>query len=161
MKIIEQQPTHQLVCVNLHHMDNEISDLLRTIANHLQMRMKEHVTTQQLGLSAFQARVVNLIGRTDGISQLQLATLTERDKAQIARAVKELEIAGHVSSAAKASDKRLKCLSLTSTGQALNQKLNRIREHLTAHALDTLTPEEKQALQLTLSKVVHQLRQDD
>jgi hypothetical protein len=50
------------------------------------MRIKEQIVTNDSGLSAVQARHINLIGRNGGISQLILRSFTERDKAQIARA---------------------------------------------------------------------------
>lgn len=143
------------------HMDNETIDLLRTVANAFQTRMKEQITadnTGNAGLSTFQARLINLIGRNEGISQLTLGSLTERDKAQIARAIKELEANGFVTHSLKTTDKRTKCLALTPFGQEMHLQLNKLREQLAIEALSKLTHDEKSALHTALQKVATTLR---
>ncbi|VCU71605.1 Multidrug resistance operon repressor [Pigmentiphaga humi] len=139
-------------------MDNEIIDLLRAVASSFQMRMKEQIVTSDSGLSAFQARLINLIGRNDGISQLTLGSLTERDKGQIARAINELEAGGFVTRSLNASDKRSKCLTLTSAGRKMHIRLNALRGQLAAEALRGLGDDDKHALQATLQKVATRLR---
>lgn len=139
-------------------MDNEIIDLLRSVANSFHVRMKEQVVANDSGLSAFQAQLINLIGRNDGISQLALGSLTERDKAQIARAIKELETGGFVTRSLKASDKRTKCLALTPAGSALHIRLNGLRGQLAAEVLSCLDDDEKHAMHAGLQKMAAMLR---
>lgn len=138
-------------------MDNEIIELLRTIANSFQMRMKEQIASSDSDLSAFQSRLINIIGRNDGISQLTLGMLTERDKAQIARAVNELETAGFVTRSLNESDKRSKCLTLTAAGTEMHLQLNGIRGQLAIEALSSLADDEKHALHATLQKMAKRL----
>lgn len=139
-------------------MDNEIIDLLRTVAGSFHMRMKEQIVAGDSGLSAFQTRLINLIGRNDGISQLTLGTFTERDKAQIARALKELEAGGFVARSPKTSDKRTKCLTLTPAGKAVHLRLSALRERLASTALSSLAEDEKRALHAGLMKMAAMLR---
>lgn len=139
-------------------MDNEIIDLLRTVASSFQMRMKEQIALSDAGISAFQARLINLIGRHDGISQLMLGSLTERDKAQIARAINELEASGLVTRSLNESDKRSKCLTLTPAGRGMHLGLNAMRGQLATEALSSLVDNEKHALLDTLQKVATRLR---
>lgn len=134
-------------------MNNEIIDCLRTLSYSFQMHMKEQIAKSNFGLSAFQARLINLIGRNDGISQLTLSMLTERDKAQIARTIKELEAKDLVTHSVNASDKRAKCLSLTLEGREMHRQLNTIREQLSVDTLSSLSDEEKQVLHTILQKV--------
>lgn len=96
--------------------------------------MQEQVATSGSGLTAFKARLINLIGSNEGISQLTLASFTERDKAQIARAIKELEAHGFVTRSAHASDWRTQCLALTTEGKEIHAKLNNLRKELAAAA---------------------------
>ena len=138
-------------------MNNEIIELLRTIANSFQMRMKEQIASNDSGLSAFQARLINIIGRNDGIAQLTLGLLTERDKAQIARAINELETAGFVTRSLNEADKRSKCLTLTAAGAELHLQLNAIRGQLAIEALSNLSNDEKHALHASLQKVATKL----
>ena len=139
-------------------MDNELIDLLRTVSSGFQARMQEQVAAEGSGLTAFQARLVNLIGRHDGVSQLALGSFTDRDKAQIARAVKELEVRGLVARAAHASDWRSKCLSLTEAGRQMQTCLNEARRALATEVLGGFSDEEKATLRASFEKMAASLR---
>lgn len=117
------------------------------------MRMKEFVVANNSEVSAFQAQLINLIGRNDGISQLTLRSITERDKAQVARAIKELETNGFVARLTKASGQRTTSLTLTPEGRSLHTQLNALRGQLASEALSPLTLPEKQSLQESLQKI--------
>ncbi len=134
-------------------MDDELVNLLRAVANGFRLRMQARVAASGAGLPEFQARLINLIGRHEGVSQHALASLTERDKAQIARAIKELEVQGYVSRRAHASDWRSQCLALTAKGRKIHARLNEIRKEIGAAALSSLTQAEKQALKACLTKM--------
>lgn len=134
-------------------MDNELIELLRAVSNGFHARMQAQVAAHGSGLTTFQARLINLIGRKEGISQVSLALYTERDKAQIARAIKELEGRGFVTRSAHAADWRTQRLALTTEGNKIHAELNVLREELAAIALRGVTEEEKLALQVGLFKM--------
>ena len=139
-------------------MDHELIDLLRTVSTGFQARMQEQVAAEGSGLTAFQARLINLIGRHDGVSQLTLGSFTDRDKAQIARAVKELEARGLVARTAHETDWRSKCLSLTGTGRQMHARLNAARRALATEMLGGFSGEEKAALRASFEKMAAALR---
>lgn len=139
-------------------MDNELIDLLRTVSSGFQARMQAQVAADGTGLTTFQARLVNLIGRNDGISQLTLGAFTDRDKAQIARAVKELEARGFLARSPHPTDWRTKCLALTDDGKRMHARLHGMRKQLATAILGSLSDEEKRALRLTLKKIAAELQ---
>lgn len=140
-------------------MDNELIDLLRTVAGGFRARMQARIASSGSGLTIFQARLINAIGRNPGISQLVLASAMDRDKAQIARTVKELEARGLVVRHAHASDWRTKCVALTEEGQGLHIRLQDIRRQLAAEILGGFPDGEKQALRAGLEKMDAALRE--
>lgn len=140
-------------------MDNELIDLLRTVANGFRARMQAKVVAADPGLTAFQARLVNVIGRNEGVSQLELGALVERDKAQIARAIKDLEAQGLVTRSADIADWRTKCVALTPEGRQAHTRLNSMREQLAADVLARFSNEEKHALRSGLEKMDAALRE--
>lgn len=142
-------------------MNSELIDLLRTVSSGFRMRMQERMMAQGPELTVFQGRLVNAIGRNEGISQLELGVLVERDKAQIARAVKELEARGLVLRGAHASDWRTKSIALTQEGRRLHAYLNAERQQLAAEVLDSLSEAEKHALRTGLRKMDAALQQKD
>lgn len=141
-------------------MDNELIDLLRTVASGFQGRMQEQVAASGSGLTTFQARLINIVGRNEGISQLSLGSFVDRDKAQIARAVKELEARGLVTRGPHASDWRAKSLALTREGKRIHASLSALRQQLAADVLAQFSQEEKQGFRAHLQKMEAALRKE-
>lgn len=144
--------THEAVTI-FAAMENEIIDLLRTVSVGFQRRMQEQIAGSGLGLTTFQARLVNIVGRRQDVTQLDLASVLDRDKAQIARAAKELEGRGLVTRRAHASDWRSKCLALTPEGKRVHASLSNMRQQVAADILAQFSEQEKQDLRTLLEKM--------
>lgn len=140
-------------------MDNELIDLLRTVSSGFRARMQARIAASGTGLTTFQARLVNLIGRNEGVSQLALGSFLDRDKAQIARAVKELEARRLVTRRTHTADWRTKCVALTSEGKRMHARLQRVRKQLVADVLGSFSDEEKYDLRSGLEKMNAALRE--
>jgi DNA-binding MarR family transcriptional regulator len=132
--------------------DNPIT-LLREVSANFQLRLSEMAAIAELELAPFQARLLSVIGRSPGISQLSLAASTERDKAQIARAIKELERRGFVARSAHETDWRTQCLNVTDEGRHAAAILDAERADLVAKALHACSAEEQDALCSILAKI--------
>lgn len=141
-------------------MNSELIDLLRTVSSGFRTRMQDRIAAGDTGLTVFQTRLVNAIGRNEGVSQLELGSLMERDKAQIARAVKELEARGLVTRGTRPSDWRTKSVALTEEGRGVHTRLNGVRQQLADEALGDLSDAEKQALRTSLTKIDAALQKD-
>jgi len=139
-------------------MDTELIDLLRSVAGGFHGRMQQFAACEAPGLTEFQARLVNLIGRCEGISQMDIGTRIGRDKAQIARTVRELETLGLVCRSAHPSDWRAKCLALTDQGKSVHGRLAERRRQISAQASEVLSDEERQCLQAALRKLAAALQ---
>jgi len=141
-------------------MNNELIDLLRGVSNGFRACMQDRIAAGGSGLTSFQAQLVNAIGRNEGISQLELGSFMERDKAQIARAVKELEARGLLIRGAHESDWRTKSVALTQEGRDAHARLMKVRGELVAEAFGDLTEVEKHALRGGLMKIDAALQKD-
>lgn len=139
-------------------MDLHLIDQIRAVASGFQARMQQHVVEGAEGLTGFQARLINLIGRNQGVSQNAIGARIGRDKAQVARTIKELEALGLVTRDAHPTDGRAKCLSLTDAGRLLHGRLMNLREQLATEALAALSRTEKTALLSGLEKLASALR---
>lgn len=139
-------------------MDLHLIDLLRTVASGFQTRMQHHAAQGAEGLTGFQARLINVIGRNEGISQNDIGARIGRDKAQVARTIKELVALGLVTRKAHPTDGRASCLSLSHEGQQLHVRLTKLREELATDALAGFSPPEKAALLAGLEKLASALR---
>lgn len=132
-------------------MSDEVLDLLRDVSHALQARMRDLPVFGELGLAPYQGRLLAVIGRRPGCSQQALAESTGRDKAQVARTIKELERRGLISRAAHADDWRTQALTLTEAGEAARAAIEAERAMLGTIALRTLAPAQREALTLGLA----------
>lgn len=134
-------------------MDDDLLDLFGAVANGFQSRLQSLAVLDELGLAPFQARTLSLISRNVGCSQQALAQWTGRDKAQVARTVKELEARGLITRQAHQSDWRMQCLTVTIEGEKAAQSLNRQRAQAGAEMLENVSTEERKVLRRVLSKM--------
>ena len=141
-------------------MHGELIDLLRRVSSGFRACMQDRIAADGSGLTSFQARLVNAVGRNEGVSQLELGSFMERDKAQIARAVKEMEARGLLARSAHETDWRTKSVALTQEGRAMHERLMRTRSELAAETLGNLTEVEKHALRAGLMKIDAALQEE-
>jgi len=138
-------------------MNDLLINLLREVSHGFQLRLQEMTTIEELKLAPFQARLLSVIARSPGISQSSLATATGRDKAQVARAIKELEKREFITRSEHETDWRAQCLALTPDGEQAWSLLDRSRTELSAKILSPLTIDERDMMCRTLIKLKQEL----
>ncbi|MGI4748430.1 MAG: MarR family winged helix-turn-helix transcriptional regulator [Janthinobacterium lividum] len=134
-------------------MNDVLITLMREVSTNFQMRLSELPAIDELKLAPFQARLLSVIGRSPGISQLALTVSTERDKAQVARAIKELERRDFIVRSAHESEWRMQCLNVTKEGKRASALLDLQRAELVAKALHECSAQEQDALSRILEKI--------
>lgn len=134
-------------------MPDDLPDLLRDISHGFRRQLQELAPLGDLGLAPFQARLLNIVGRHPGLSQNSLADATGRDKAQIARATKELETRGLLARTPHETDWRTQRLTLTPEGESASARIDAVRAELAARMLGQLSASEQAELFRLLSKL--------
>lgn len=132
---------------------DELIDLLGEVSSGFQVRLQELPSLQQVGLAPYQARLLAAVSRRPGCSQQNLAGWTGRDKAQVARTIKELEARGLLVRAAHESDWRSRSLAVTATGERACSLIMRERSALGADVMLELTAEERRIIIGALRKM--------
>ncbi len=127
-------------------MADELIDLLREVSHAFQARLQDLPAFEALGLTPFQGRLVSVIGRRPGISQQAIAARTGRDKAQVARTVKELEARGLLRRATHEHDWRMQCLSLTEAGARAAAAIDAERDALGVQVVRDIDPAQRAAM---------------
>lgn len=123
---------------------DELINLLGEVSGSFQARLQEVASLRAVKLAPFQARLLTIIGRRPGCSQQELAGWTARDKAQVARTIKELDSLGLLTRAAHESDWRSHRLGLTEEGLRTSTRLLADREALGAVVTDGLSADQRQ-----------------
>jgi DNA-binding MarR family transcriptional regulator len=135
-------------------MNEILADLLRKVSTAFQVHLNRMSAMEELGLTPYQAQLLSVIGRYPTISQLSLATSTERDKAQVARAIKELEKRGFVVRSSHETDWRTQCLSLTDAGTRAAIPIETQRAELITQAFRDCSAAEQENLRQALEKII-------
>lgn len=132
---------------------DELIDLLAQVSAEFQLRLQKLPSLQTSALTPFQGRLLAIIARYPSSSQQELGGWTGRDKAQIARTIKELEARQLVARAARKGDWRSNSLRLTSEGERVRALITEERALLGAQVTDELTQEERQIMIDALRKM--------
>ncbi|WP_404343248.1 MarR family winged helix-turn-helix transcriptional regulator [Pseudoalteromonas mariniglutinosa] len=101
-----------------------LATTLFTLAQSYRVTVRAAINAKQLGLNALHVRCLHLIADTPQCTANDIVNKTQRDKAQIARLLKELLSLALISKCADQHDKRCFILSLTDAGKQLFTQLN-------------------------------------
>lgn len=129
-----------------------IAFLLSQVGAHASERFAQRC--RGLGLTASQAGVLRLVGRTPGLSQRSLADRVGTAPSRIVTLIDDLEERGLVIRARSNTDRRNYELHLTAKGQRLLATLRQVAEAHESEILDGLTPEQTSHLGAALRTLV-------
>lgn len=138
-------------------MKNAIPDMLGDLSHRYKALMRDIPAAVQIGLTPFQLRALIIIGRNPGCSQQVLAEWSGRDKAQIARAIKELETHALITRRTSELNWRTLEMNLTDKGEHILMAAKARRNAISAMMMANITPEESQSLFAILEKMQHGL----
>ena len=120
------------------HLLDQIRDLIHDVKSQIQHGLRADGT----GLAMMEARALSFFGQHPGGTQAELAVAAHRDKAQVARVVRELTERGLLERADVAGDRRSVGLRLTEQGRALHKRARLQRRKLAEHMVDGLSASE-------------------
>jgi len=122
------------------------NDNIPTIIPHLfesyRIALRHELNATQLGLNAMLVKCVTLIANTPHCTANDICTTLNRDKAQIARLIKEATLKGWVKKQPSANDKRSYILTLSETGLQLNEQIKKAKQKIHAQMQLGLSEEE-------------------
>ncbi len=119
-----------------------LTTALFTLAQSYRVTVREAINANELGLNALHVRCLHIIAQTQQCTANDIVTKTGRDKAQIARLVKELIKLELVSKCADENDKRCLILSFTDQGNALFSRLEIAEQAVNAKLCQGLTEQQ-------------------
>jgi len=125
--------------------NNMLSDTVFSLVHSYRSAMRSTLKANVVGLNGMHVRCLPFIERKKGCTANDLVTFFMRDKAQIARLIKEMIANDWVTRTANPEDKRSQLLALTEEGKELvalisatqHKVHNKMQENLTAEELAT------------------------
>ena len=111
---------------------------------------------EELGLGRAHHRALHFIGRNPGITVSGLLAILRITKQSLARVLNALVDEGYVGQAPGFEDRRLRLLTLTETGQALEQRLFEAQRERIARAYRAAGPQAVQGFRALMRAMMDQ-----
>lgn len=115
--------------------NNKTLDNLFQLVHALKRQLHEHIEQLDLDVTPMHVRVIKIINKMTPCTAIDIATVLERDKAQITRLVNTLIDKEFITKVAHPTDKRSSYLCVTERGMAIVAKLaiidNTMQEKIT------------------------------
>lgn len=118
---------------------SDLASTLFTLAQSYRVTVRKAIDASELGLNALHVRCLHLIADTANCTANDIVAITQRDKAQIARLIKELIAQELITKCADVNDKRCFILSLTTKGHALFKQLLAAEQQVSEQLCRNLT----------------------
>lgn len=130
---------------------NNVGFLLHDVAR--QMRITYDRRMRQLGLTRSQWWVMTYLYFNEGISQTELSSILDVERATLGRLLDRLEAKGWVERRAHPNDRRVKRVYLTGEVEPLMQTMRAMAADVRGVALEGITPQEHELLIALLTKI--------
>ncbi|MDX1515915.1 MAG: MarR family transcriptional regulator [Woeseiaceae bacterium] len=137
-----------------HYMPYRLSRLSSTVSSAV---AREYA--KQFGLSIPEWRVIAILGRTPGLSAVEVADQTFLDKVAVSRAVTKLIKAGRIDRQFADADRRRSILNLSDEGRQVHDRVATLALAFERQLLDGIDPEAidnfNKVMDLLLEKANH------
>jgi len=124
-------------------MNNEsISDIVFSIVHSYKLAMRSTLKANEIGLNAMHVKCLSFINKSETCTANDIVNHFSRDKAQIARLLKEMIENKWLTKTANPEDKRSQLLSLTQDGKELANLISETQSKVHKKMQENLTIEE-------------------
>lgn len=136
-----------------------LQDVLFSVMHGYKTTIRHNIRAQTLGLNGMHVRVLHALE-----SDAQLATANDivqklqRDKAQVARLIKELISMELIVKSKNPNDKRSQLLQLTEQGIELTQKIRQAQNKVVEQMVAGITPTELDQFKVIMDKMINNLQ---
>jgi len=107
-----------------------LREYILSLTQYYRVNIRAAVNASELGLNAMHVRCLFVIANTPDCTANCIVKNMGRDKAQIARLVKEMLAKGWLEKQANSEDKRSQILTLSASGSQLQQKISVLEQDL-------------------------------
>lgn len=138
-------------------MTDVLIDLLAEVSHRFQQRLRDEVQAAHIGLTHFEAKALATIARLPGSTQQQVAARLGCDKAQLARAIKVLEVRSLIARKISAADWRAFDLVVTLDGEKVFSAIQSRRSAVAQACLADISDVEREGICSALSNIIARL----
>ncbi|MEC6906747.1 MarR family transcriptional regulator [Photobacterium piscicola] len=138
--------------------NNKTLDNLFQLVHALKRQLHEQIEQLDLGVTPMHVRVIKVINKMTPCTAIDIATILERDKAQITRLVNTLIEKEFITKIANPTDKRSSYLCVTERGMEIVEKLAVIDSAMQETITKNISLDEVTVFQQLADKMTNNLR---
>lgn len=138
-------------------METTIANALFTLMQNYRVTIREAINANELGLNAMHVKCLHIIHTYPSCTANHIVNKSQRDKAQIARLIKELLALNLINKCPSDNDKRSFILSFTAEGSLLFDKLLAAEQQVNDKMCKNLTPQQINDFLATAKKISNNL----
>lgn len=120
----------------------QLKGYIFNLAQSYRMNLKQAVNAHDLGLNGMHVRCLHAIANQKQCTANTIVVKMGKDKAQIARLIKDMIDKGWLKKQASAEDKRSQIITLSNDGMQLQQKIKQLEIQLQTQLLAGLSEQE-------------------
>ncbi|MBQ4833350.1 MarR family transcriptional regulator [Pseudoalteromonas sp. MMG010] len=139
-------------------MNTPLANTLFALMQNYRVTIREAINANDLGLNAMHVRCLHIIAVTKHCTANDIVTQSQRDKAQIARLIKELINLNLINKCASEHDKRCFILTFTVQGSELFNQLLAAEEKVNKKMCQNLSPEQLNTFLLTAQQMIKNMQ---
>ncbi|GAD90216.1 hypothetical protein VHA01S_037_00040 [Vibrio halioticoli NBRC 102217] len=136
---------------------NTVSEAIFNIVHSYRNAIRAELQTQHSSLNGMHARCLSFIERNTQCTANDIVQHFSRDKAQVARLVKEMINNGWLIKSPNPEDKRSQLLSLTEQGIALSQQISNAQQKIQDKMQQDLSEQELETFVSVMEKLANNL----
>lgn len=134
-----------------------LREYIFSLSQYYRVNIRAAVNASELGLNAMYVRCLHVIANTPACTANYIVKNMGRDKAQIARLIKEMIAKGWLEKHPSSEDKRRQILSLSASGKQLQQKISLLEQELENTILSGLSTQDVSDFQRITGKMLSNL----
>ena len=125
--------------------------ILKDVNRLYVQRFEQHAAS--LGLTLPQCRTLLRVAENEGVSQVRLAELTDLEPMALVRILDRMESEGWLERRSDPSDRRIRCLYMTSKGRPLLEDIRRLMELTWSDAFSGISKDKSEMVSEVLDRV--------
>lgn len=135
-----------------------LREYILSLSQHYRINIRTALNANELGLNGMHVRCFDVIANTSDCTANYIVKNMGRDKAQIARLVKEMIDKGWIEKQVSREDKRSQILSLTASGRQLQQRISLLEQEIESTLLKGLSAQDVSDFHRIAAKMLANLR---
>lgn len=143
--------------VNNFKLSDSIGHIVNIVANKMKFELEQNFLENGYDVTAHQWMVLSIVYENEGLNQNELATISKKDKTNIARIIDKLKTKDYIEKISSDDDKRVFNLFTTDQGKKAKEKLSALAMDSIYKSTQNISEDDQEICMNVLKKIYKNL----